>query len=221
MSDAAQAALWCALLVSGLGAAIVVHRLGLPRTYVRDLLHVGAGLWILGWPHWHGAVAPVTIVGVVAVATAAVPWISRRVRIAARLRDAVADEDERWEGLERYTLAVLFLTLVAMAFDPFPAAAGVAALALGDGVGGAIGRRFGRHFYFAPGGKRKSLEGSVAVAVMATIGVGVAAAWFGADVTAGHVVAAGVVAAFAEALAPAATDNLYVPLTVWLALLLH
>ncbi len=220
MSDSLQAALWSALLVAGLGGAIVVHRLGVPRTYVRDLLHVGAGVWVFGWPFWHRPIVPVAIAACAALATALVPWAARRVRIAGRLHDAVADGDERWVGLERYTLSVLFLTTAGL-FEPFPAAAGALALALGDGVGGAVGRRFGRRFFVAPGGKRKSLEGSITVAVMATVGVLAAAAWFGVEVSVSQAAAAGVIAAFAEALAPPASDNMFVPVSVWLVLLVR
>jgi dolichol kinase len=220
MSDLAQAAVWCAILVAGLGGAIVVKTLGLATTYVRDLLHVGAGIWVLGWPGWRGAAAPTAIVVVVMAGTLVVPWLARRVRVAAKLRDAVSNGEERWSGLERYTISYAVLTAIGLAGDPFPAAAALLALSLGDGVGGAVGRRFGRLAFAAPGGKRKTVEGSVTVAIMTAVAVLVAAAWLGAPTTAAIAICAGVVGALAEALAPRATDNVVVPAAVWLFLVL-
>jgi dolichol kinase len=219
VSDGLQAAIWCAILVAGLGGAIVVKGFGLATTYVRDLLHIGAGIWVLGWPGWSGAAIPTAIVGIVMAGTLLVPWLAERVRLAARLRDAVSNGDERWSGLERYTISYAVLTAVGLSRDPFPAAAALLALSLGDGVGGAVGRRFGRISFTAPGGKRKTIEGSITVAIMTAIAVLVAAAWLETPTTAASVIGAGIVGASAEAFAPRATDNVVVPAAVWLFLI--
>jgi dolichol kinase len=102
-----------------------------------------------------------------------------------------------------------------------PAAAGaLLALALGDGVGGAVGRRFGRRVLRVPFGKPKSWEGAAAVTAFAAAGVWLALRWYGAPAGVVLVAGAGVVAGIAEALAPRATDNLLVPAAVfaWLRL---
>lgn len=215
MSDGLLALAWGTALVAALGAIVVVHHLGLATTYARDLLHVGTGVWVLGWPWWHGAALPVAITGGAALATAWVPELARRQRWAARVRDTFAGGDERWGGLCLYTASYAALTWVGLWRAPFAAAAGLLTLSLGDGIGGAVGRRFGTHRYRAPGSKQKSLEGSLAVAVAASAGVLVAAWRFGAHVGAARVAALGLAAAVAEALSPRGTDNVVVPAVVW------
>lgn len=218
MNDLAQAALWSAVFAAGVVACVAARAAGLATTYVRDCLHVGAGLWILGWPHWRRPVAPSLIVLGVAAATLGAPALAGRVRAIARFRDAVSGGDERWSGLVLYTASYAALTWVGLRGQAFPAAAALLALSLGDGLGGAVGRRWGRHRYTVPGGKPKSLEGSAVVALAAAGGAWIAAALFGAPVRATTVVGAGLVAAAAEAAAPRAMDNLAVPAAVWLFL---
>jgi dolichol kinase len=218
MSDLALAAVWFAVLASGIAAAVFVHQLGLAATHVRDLLHVGAGVWVIGWPWWNGALLPIALVAGTALVVAAVPALARHHRAAVRLHDAVTGDDERWGGLVLYTASYAIFTVIGLAGDPLPAAAALLALSLGDGVGGAVGRRFGRHHYRAPGGKRKSLEGSAAVAIMAMVGAALAAALVGGHLGAARILFAGAVAATAEAAAPRGTDNVIVPAGVWLGL---
>ena len=211
MVDASLAALWVSILVGGLLVAAGLRRWGLSLTHVRDVLHVGAGVWPLGWPFWHGAVAPLAIVWGALLAMAAVPSLGRRVPWLSRLRDGVSSQEEQWSGLVLYTFSVAVLTTVGLFRAPFPAAAALLALALGDGVGGAVGLAFGRRRYRALGGKGKSLEGSLTVALFSALGVALAARWFSVPVGVGLLALAGVVAAAAEAVSPRATDNVVLP----------
>ncbi len=220
MKDLTLAVLWCGVLSSALVTAGIFHQLGLASTYVRDLLHVGAGVWIIGWPWWTSPVLPIAMVAFVAIAVAAVPGLRERHRLAARLHDAVTGGDERWSGLIVYTAAYALFTAIGLVGDPLPAAAALLALSLGDGVGGAVGRRIGRHHFRAPGGKWKTIEGSLAVALMAALGAFLAGGILGAPVGTSRAILAGLVAALAEAAAPRATDNAAVPASVWLALTL-
>ena len=218
MTDASLALGCSALLVSALAAAVLVRRMGLPSTHVRDLLHIGAGVWVLTWPWWQSVALPVAITALVAIGTALVPWAATGWSAAARLHAAVTGGDERWGGLAFYTASYAVLTVVGLTGDPLPAAAALLALSLGDGVGGAVGRRFGRWHYRAPGGKRKSLEGSLTVAAMAGAGALIAGEMLGTGVTLELAAIAGLVAAGAEAAAPRGTDNAVVPAAVWAAL---
>ena len=209
MNDALVAAGSGGVLGLGLGGAILLAKLGLPRTYVRDLVHVGTGVWVLGWPLWSSPVAPIAITAGAAAVTLAGP---------RPLRDALTGGDERWTGVAVYVVTYAAFTALAFLDHPFPAAAALLALSLGDGIGGAVGRRFGKHHFQAPGGKRKSLEGSLTVAILAAAGVALASAWFGAGAGIAIIVLAGLVAAIAEAAAPRGTDNALVPACVWLFL---
>ena len=67
-----------------------------------------------------------------------------------------------------------------------------------------------------PWAKTKSMEGTLVVAVFAAVGAAIAGVWFGVPLPWARVAAACVAAAVAEAVAPRATDNLLVPLAVWL-----
>jgi phytol kinase len=217
VSDPALAAIWLAVLGAGLGACVVVRALGLASTYVRDLLHVGAGVWVLGWPYWHGGVIPIAIVVAVAVAIALVPRVARAIPLAARFERSVSGGDERWGGLVLYTLSYAALTALAFTTSTWAAAAGLLALSLGDGIGGAVGRRFGRHHYRAPGGKTKSLEGSLVVALGALAGALIAARITAHPISVATAIGLGAIAAAVEAGSPRGTDNALVPAAVWLA----
>lgn len=217
MTDLGLTAAWTAVLAAGLGGALAIRALGLATTYVRDLLHIGAGVWVIGWPMWSGAGAPIAIVALVAAAVGAVPLVAGRISVAARFRDSVASGDERFGGLIAYTCSYLVLTVIGLTVAPFPAAAGLLALSLGDGIGGAVGRRFGRHHFRTPFGKQKSLEGSATVAMAATVGVAIAATLLGVGLDPLRLVALGVIAAAAEGIAPRGSDNVLVPAAVWTA----
>jgi dolichol kinase len=207
MSDWLQALSWLMVLGGGLGAAICLHRLGVATTYARDVLHVGAGVWVLGWRFWNSWSWPVAITLAAAIAIPLVPK-------GSRLRGAVSDEDERWVGLSLYTLAFAVFTFLGGAHR-FEAAAALLALSLGDGLGGLVGRRYGRIHFTIPGGKRKSVEGSLTVAVCAALGAWLAGRWLGGEL---HPIVVGLTAAIAEALAPRSSDNLAVPVAVYAVL---
>ena len=215
MPDAWLAALWVGILLGGLAVAAALGALGLKKTHVRDVLHVGAGVWPLGWPFWHSALLPMALVLVSLLAMAALPLAARRVHFLGRVVASVSGPEERWSGLVLYTLSVAVLTGVGLTGRAFPAAAALLALALGDGLGGALGLRLGRHRFRVPGGKKKSLEGSLGVALFSTLGVLLAARWFSVSLGPWVAALAGVVAALAEALSPRTTDNLVVPACVW------
>ncbi|MBK9030587.1 MAG: hypothetical protein IPL61_04475 [Myxococcales bacterium] len=217
MSDLTGLGVWLAVLAIGVGALVAARALGLAATHARDLLHVGAGAWALGWPAWHGAATPIALALTVTLALALVPTVARAWTPAARLERTVTGGDERWTGLVHYALAATVLTVVACAGHGFAAAVGLWALALGDGPGGAIGRRFGRHRFQLPWGKRKSLEGAAVVALGAAVATVAAGAWFDHPVPLALPLAVGAIAAAVEAAAPRGTDNLLVPAAAWLA----
>jgi dolichol kinase len=217
VNDGLRVLVWSAVFAGGLGACLWLAARGLPRTYVRDLLHIGAGVWPLGWSAWQSPWLPVAVALTGFVLLAAVPLLGRRFGPARSLEGAVSGEGEAWSGLVLYGLsAAVFTAIGLLGRSAFPAAAALLALALGDGVGGLVGRVWGRHRYRVPWAKTKSVEGSVAVATFAALGTVIAGRWFGAPLSPTLVLGAGLAAAVAEAVAPRATDNLLVPLAVWL-----
>jgi phytol kinase len=217
MTDLGMVLMWSGVLAASFASALALRALGLATTYVRDLLHIGAGVWVLGWPMWERVSAPIAVVAVVAAVVASVPLLAGRLSIVARFRASVASGDERFAGLIAYACSYLVLTTVGLLGEPFPAAAGLLALSLGDGIGGAVGRRFGRHRFRTPFAKEKTFEGSVMVAIAASIGAAIAAALFGITVSPSVLVVLGAIAAAAEGMAPRSSDNVLVPAAVWVA----
>jgi dolichol kinase len=217
MTDLTLGAIWLGVLVAGIGGCVVLHAFGVASTYIRDVLHIGAGVWIAGWPLWHGDVVPIAIVTMAAVITAALPAIARHDELARKIVTSVTNGEEHWTGLVHYTAVYAVFTAIGEVGEPFPAAAALLSLSLGDGIGGAIGRAFGRHRYRAPGAKMKSLEGSVAVFLAATAGAFLAMHLCHRDIAVLPLLGLGLVASVAEALAPRGTDNLLIPIAVWTA----
>lgn len=217
MTDLLQVAAWFGVFAVGITGCVVVRALGLAATYVRDLLHVGAAVWIIGWPYWHGPAIPITLVAGVAILTAVLPILARSGGIAALIVKSVTNGDETWTGLVHYTAMYAVFTALGLLVAPFPAAAALLALSLGDGIGGAVGRKFGRHHFQIRGAKRKSLEGSAAVMLAATAGAALAAYGLGGPLDPLSVVVLGIIASFAEAVAPRSTDNVLIPVAVWTA----
>lgn len=219
MRDGALALLWLVVLAGGLGACAVLARLGVARTHVRDVLHVGAGVWVVGWPAWTRPAVPVAITALALAGVLLLPVLAQRAAWAARAQAVVAGGGEQWSGIALYVLSFFALTALGLWGQPFPAAAALLALALGDGVGGAVGLRWGRHRFQVPWAKAKSLEGTLAVAVFAALGVWLAALLFDVPASAGRVVLAGLVAAAVEAVSPRASDNVLLPAAVWVLLM--
>lgn len=212
MSDALLLASWCGLLLAAVAFCVVARRAGVAITYLRDLLHVGAGVWPLGWALWHAWTAPLLLAIAGAFATLLVP----RAKALAGFQHSISDADERWSGVQLYGATFAAATaLASLERFRFAAAAALLALSLGDGIGGAVGKRFGRHFFTAPGGKRKSFEGSFAVALLSGAGIFVASIASGVPISLPALTCAAAIAAVAEALAPAGTDNAVLPATVF------
>ena len=218
MTDLVLIAGWVGLLAGAAAFCVAARKSGVDATYLRDLIHVGAGAWALGWPLWGSALAPVGLGIAGAAATFAVPPLASRAGVLGRFRDSISSATERWSGVRLYALSVAACTALGFAVSPLPAAAALLALALGDGLGGLVGRRCGRHWFSPPGAKRKSLEGTAAVALFSVLGIALAMLRFGAPLAALPLAAGGAAAALAEALAREGTDNALLPAAVWLVL---
>lgn len=218
MSDWILGGAWCSGLLFAFAATALLHRAGLPRTYARDLLHVGAGVWVVGWPWWSGPLVPLIIVWAALAATAALPLASPWIAPLRRVKDSLAGEGERWSGIVAYAGSFAALTTLALGFHLLPPAGlAAAALCAGDGLGGLIGRRFGRHRYAVPWSKAKTWEGTAAVAAFSVLGMVLMARFLAFPLPWAPLFGLGAVSAAAEALAPRASDNVVVPAAVFAA----
>ncbi len=210
--------LWAVLVAFAyVGAVVVVgeagYRLGLPRPIARKVVHVGAGLWIIGTllvfeSRYLAAVPPAV--------SAAVNWFVHRRRL---LGSVEADAD----NLGTVWFAVSFALLVLLAWEqPAAMLGGVLAMTLGDATASTVGLRLGRRQYATLGGRIKSLEGSLAMfgvtLVTLLVVLRLSAPELALPALAGLAALAAVAAACAEALGVKGLDNLWVPLGTGLAL---
>jgi phytol kinase len=109
--------------------------------------------------------------------------------------------------------AIVFLSFMSI---PFIFVSSILAVSWGDGAGEIFGRPFGKHKFKVWGGKKKSVEGSLAVMIMTFLGVCVAFLLFPYPVTLDTLLIAGAIVSVAvsaaEVLCISWTDNVVIPL---------
>jgi uncharacterized protein (TIGR00297 family) len=210
MSQNVQALLWS---FGYIGLCVVAGesalRVGLSREGARKLVHVSVGLWVFGTVALFSERALAVVPPLVAVVG---NWVIHRKRLLKSL-------DAEAENLGTVWYPVAFSALVWLAWDkPAALAGGVLAMAVGDALASLVGRRFGRHFYEAPGGERKSMEGSLAMMAgtfAAVLPVLLLLPGIAPEAPRVPLAAlAAVVATCVEALGTRGRDNLWVPLAV-------
>jgi len=210
--------LWAVLLAFAyVGGVVAVgeagYRLGLPRPIARKIVHVGAGLWVIGTlllfeSRYLAAIPPAV--------SAFINWVVHRRRL---LGSVEADAD----NLGTVWFAVSFALLVLLAWDePVALAGGVLAMTLGDAMASTAGLRLGRRPYATLGGRTKSLEGSLTMfavtLVTLLVVLRVLASQLALPALAGMAALGAVAATCAEALGIKGLDNLWVPLGTGLVL---
>lgn len=203
--------------MGGLGFCVLLRRLGGSRDTARDALHIGVLLWALIIGRFTNPLYPDAITGLALGLVLLVPILSGGTHFVERIRSSVAGGSETWTGIVVYVFSYTCLTWLFPRF-PGPALTAMAALSLGDGLGGMIGRVWGRKQYKIPWSKPRSVEGSLAVALGAMLGAAILKialpGMIGVSWTA--IMVAGVLASIAEALSPKSLDNLFVPFTAFL-----
>jgi phytol kinase len=207
--------------VEGLG-----RRLRWRQALTRKVIHIGAGMWIWGilalFDHWY--------FGIIPFAT----FIGLNYAFYRRQSFGAMDTSESTPGTIyfAFSITVLFVLLwrTGGAPDRVPiAAAAVMAMTLGDAAASLVGERWGRHTYTVHGHTR-SWEGTAAMACVSLVSIGVVALWLPGSGLSPHsagwtpggrvaITAVGAaIATLSEAISPAGTDNLSVPLLSGLAM---
>ncbi len=201
-------------------AEVIRHWRGYPQDFTRKIVHVGAGMWILGVL----ALFDTWSIGLIGFGSfIVINYILWRYKVL----DAV-DAPDSTPGTVYFALSItILLGLLWRKGLPgdmgYVAAAGTMAMTWGDSMAAILGKRFGRHRYTVLGGTR-SWEGSAVMLVASfvsmfliltlvpgsTLGptarpLSVGTAFIAALVGA-------VVASVAEGLSPHGADNLSVPL---------
>lgn len=203
-------------------------RLRWRQAFTRKLVHIGAGMWIWGilglFDTWAYGIIPFATFIVL-------NYLFYRYQIFKAM-----DTTESTPGTVYFAISITLLFVLlwrpAGPVDRAPiAAAAVMAMTWGDGLASIVGQAFGRHPYRVLDHQR-SWEGTAAMAIASLVTIGLTlwllpgSAWspFSTPFPAARLVVmtlgGALVATAAEALSPAGTDNLSVPLLTGLALFL-
>lgn len=209
-----------------LGVEAIGKALDWPQSFTRKIIHIGAGMWVWGilafFDHWH--------IGIIPFAT----FIVLNYLFYRRQTFKSMDTEKSTPGTVYFAASITILYGLLWRtggeIDRAPiATAAVMAMTWGDAMASIVGSRWGRHEYTVFGHTR-SWEGSAAMAAFSLPAIfGTLALLPGsmlspnsaAPISAMLIVMSIVgtlVAATAEALSPAGTDNLSVPLVTGLVL---
>lgn len=226
--DVIGLALVYAIIAASLIIALVLDRRG-SKTDVRKVVHMGVGFFVFVWWMFSENWIMLVFFAIPFGAILFVAMFKGNAVSDSKLGDLSNNKGHR-TGLFLYVLTIGIL--IAFFWDHWTAATiGVVAMTFGDGMGSAIGRRFGRHRYL----NGKSAEGSLGVfaatAVMATVivtfyGWLTASGFYPTGDSVATVplwvvcITAGVLASVLEALCPGQYDNIVTPLVVASAMVL-
>lgn len=207
-------------------AEAVRHWRGYPHDFTRKIVHVGAGMWVFGvlslFETWYMGVG---------VFGSFVPlnYIFYRYRLFRAMDKADGTPGTVYFALSISLLFLAFWRTQSPVDRAHIAAGGAMAMTWGDAMASLVGRRWGHHRYTVSNVTR-SLEGSAAMLCASTLTIFLSL-WFvpgsrlapralpldGKTALTAAVLAA-LVATVAEALSPAGTDNLSVPLLAGLVI---
>ncbi len=211
-----------------LGAEAIRKWRDWPQDFTRKMVHVGAGLWVWGqlalFEHW--------TIGLIPFAS----FIGLNYLFYRRQVFQAVDSASSSPGTVYFALSITLLNLLFWrtggALDWAPVAtAGIMAMTLGDAAASIVGRRWGRAGYTVFGAHR-TWVGSAAMAVFSLVGIAFtllvlpgsplspSSVPLGVPRALGYAVVGAAIATVAEALSPAGTDNLSVPLATGLTLYL-
>jgi dolichol kinase len=201
-------------------AEVIRRRRGYPQEFTRKIVHVGAGMWVLGvlalFENWYIGIIPFASFIVINY----IVW-------RYKLLDAV-DAPDSSPGTVYFALSITILFgLLWRTGSPsdhgYIAAAGTMAMTWGDALAAIIGKTWGRHKYTV-GSSTRSWEGSLAMFIASGTAILLvlllapgsslaplaAPLGFGVSLTAALIAA--LIATGAEAISPHGMDNISVPL---------
>lgn len=211
-----------------LGVETLGRSLKLAQAVTRKIIHIGAGMWIWGilalFDHWtYGVIPFATFI--------LLNYIFYRQQSFKAMDDCASSPGTVYFAI---SITILFglLWRTGGAVDRVPiAAASVMAMTWGDGLASLVGFRWGRNHYTYFGHTR-SAQGSIAMALGSFISIFLTLSLLSGSALSPHsapigpvaslqlALAGTITATMAEALSPAGTDNLSVPLLSGLVLYL-
>ncbi|MCW2276872.1 DUF92 domain-containing protein [Heliophilum fasciatum] len=199
-------------------ATLVQKWRGYPPEFTRKIVHIGAGMWIVGavaiFDHWTYGVIPISSFIVL-------NYISYRFRLNKAV-DLAGDT----LGTVYFAASVTLLLLIFWPRGEVEVAvAATMIMTWGDAFAAIIGQAMGKHVYMI-GGHRRTYEGSLAMAVVSFLVIAVTLAWLRPDLGVLPIIMVSlvlaVIATVLEAVSLKGLDNVAVPLgtggLLWLML---
>lgn len=185
----------------------------------RKFVHVGAACWVLFWPlfdvsHWSWRL------NILVPAVMSLKLFYKGAILAdpndidVRTMSRSSSPSELLYGPLQFTLVMIYLGT--QMFMTVEGVLIISALGIGDGLAPIIGRYYGNIKYRFPLGGQKSVEGSFFGLFLGTIGGFLLFnRLFGLrDVAMKNLGIIGVIATFAEAIAPGNCDNVFIPIVL-------
>jgi phytol kinase len=202
-------------------AELVRRQFSLSSNFTRKVIHVGVGNWIFLWPfafdNWYAILVPPALFVLL-------NYVSYRRELFKAM-----ERREKAGGLGTvyYAISLAVIAPIAMLLGKnWVAAAAIILMAWADGLADPIGRRYGTHKYRIVG-STKSIEGSIGFLIIGFVAVAITLTFFGAfsslpaelniPIFSLTIAAVGTLI---EAVSPAGTDNLTVPIASFLLALL-
>jgi len=198
-------------------AELMRRQLSLSANFTRKVVHVGVGNWIFLWPfafdHWYAILIPPALFVVL-------NYVSYRRELFKAI-----ERKEKAGGLGTvyYAISLTIIAPIAMVLGKtWVAAAAIILMAWADGLADPIGRKYGAHKYKIAG-TTKSIEGSLGFFVVGFLAVAATLTFFGSFTalpTGFNIImfsfAIAALGTLIEAVSPAGTDNLTVPILSFL-----
>lgn len=187
---------------------LLVRFAGWPQFVTRKLVHIGAGMWVWGilyfFEHWY--------LGIIPFATFIVlNWVIYKYGL---LKGVDKEDSSPGTIYFAFSITVLFLLFWRTGSDVNRVALAVApimAMTWGDGLASLVGKTLGRHPYSFFGHTR-TWEGSAVMLGSSVLAIKLSMVYLGQPIANPTLLLAALTATAAEAVAPAGTDNLSVPL---------
>jgi phytol kinase len=198
---------------------------GYPQDFTRKLVHIGAGMWVFGvlalFDTWYIGIIPfATFIGL--------NYLFYRFRFLEAVDAPDSSPGTVYFAFSITVLFLLFWRTDSPADKGYIAAAGTMAMTWGDALAAIVGRRFGKRRYVVNGATR-TWEGSItmfcaaATAMLLTIllvpgsALGPLTPPLSLPLALIAALSGAAIATLAEAVSPAGTDNLSVPLLAGLS----
>lgn len=204
------------IIVVSLGVSLTCKKKGVKVDY-RKIVHIGVGNFVFVW--WAFSASWIMLVFFVIPFAVVLAFAMMKDNKVAKSEIGELSHAGHTEGLFLYAVSIGILVFFLFTDHWTAATIGIVAMTYGDGFGGVIGKRFGKHRLL----EGKSLEGSIGVFAATAIVSAVVLLFYGWLITSGYfprgdvtglipwwglALTAGATCAVLEAVTPGRVDNL-------------